>query len=85
MDFVDLVKFVLAGEQWEEAEDLEEDAAHTPDVHFVVVVSLGQETLRGPVPPGGDVLCVALPLYALARPKVDEFYLLILQQDVFSE
>ena len=30
--------------------DFKEDTAHTPDVHFVGVVAIGQETFRSPIP-----------------------------------
>ena len=82
MDLVDLVEFVLAREEWEEAQDFEEDAANSPHIHLVVVVALGQQTLRRPVPPGRDILGVALALHALAGAEIDQLYFLVLQQDI---
>lgn len=40
--------------------DLVEHAAGAPQVHFVGVEAVGEETLRGAVPAGGDVLRVGL-------------------------
>ena len=82
VDLVDLVELVLAREQGEQRKDLEEDAAHAPHVHLVVVVALGEQALGRPVPPGGDVLGVPLALHALARAEVDQLYFFVLQQDV---
>ena len=56
MNFVDLVEFVVAGEQREKTEHLEEHAANAPVVHPVVVVPVRQQALRRPVPTRGDVL-----------------------------
>lgn len=66
VDLVDLVELILAREEWEEAQDFEEDAADAPDVHLVVVVAFGEQAFRRSVPPGRDILSVALTLHALA-------------------
>jgi hypothetical protein len=42
MNFVHLVKFVVAREQREQGKNLEVDTADAPVVHLVVVVSVGQ-------------------------------------------
>ena len=42
MNFVHLIKFVVAWEQREEGKYFEVDTADTPVVHLVVVVSVGQ-------------------------------------------
>ena len=84
VDLVDLVQLVLAREKGEEGEDLEEDAAHAPDVHLEVVVALREQALGGAVPPRGDVLRVALPLHPFARAEVDQFYLFVFEKDVLA-
>ena len=76
--FMNLIELVLAWEQWEETQDFEENAAHSPDVHFVVVVALGEETLRGSVPSGGDILGMPLPLHSFATTKINQLYLFVL-------
>lgn len=51
--------------------DLVEHTARAPQVHFVGVEAIGEETLRGAVPAGGNVLCVRLlGTDAPAGPKV---------------
>ena len=40
MNFVHLIKFVIAWEEWKEGEDFEVDAAHSPVVHLVVIVAV---------------------------------------------
>jgi hypothetical protein len=56
VNFVDLVKLVVAGEEREEGKYFEKDTAYTPDVHLVPVVTVSQETLRCAIPPSGYVL-----------------------------
>lgn len=51
--------------------DLVEHTARAPQVHFVGVEAIGEETLWGAVPAGGNVLCVRLlGIDAPAGPKV---------------
>ena len=56
MDFVNLVHFVVAGEQREQSQHLEVDTAHAPVVHLVVVIPISHQTLRRAVPTRRDVL-----------------------------
>jgi hypothetical protein len=56
MDLVDLVELVISWEQWAEREDFVHNTADAPYVHFVTVIAIGQQTLWGSVPSGGDVL-----------------------------
>ena len=56
MDFMDLVELVISGEQREETQNFKEHAAHPPDVHFVVVVAVGEQALGRPVPARRNVL-----------------------------
>lgn len=56
VNFVHLVKLVVARKEWEETEDFEEHAADSPNVHLVVVVAVRQQTLGRPVPPRRYVL-----------------------------
>eukprot|EP00341_Mesodinium_pulex_P001555 CAMPEP_0116919388 /NCGR_PEP_ID=MMETSP0467-20121206/20355_1 /TAXON_ID=283647 /ORGANISM="Mesodinium pulex, Strain SPMC105" /LENGTH=100 /DNA_ID=CAMNT_0004596955 /DNA_START=578 /DNA_END=880 /DNA_ORIENTATION=- len=56
VDFVDLVEFVRAREEWEQGQHFEQHAAYAPDVHLVVVVAVSQQTLGRSLPAGGDLL-----------------------------
>lgn len=56
VDLIDLVEFIVTGEQRTEGENLVHDAAYAPDIHFVAVVAVGQKALRSSVPTRGDVL-----------------------------
>ena len=40
MNLVDLVKFVVSREEWKQREDLKEDAASSPNIHFVPIVTV---------------------------------------------
>ena len=51
MDFVHLIELVFSWEKGEEGQDLEKDAADAPDIHFVVIIPLRQQTLWRSVPP----------------------------------
>ena len=52
MDFVDLVKLIFTGEKRVKRQNFKEDAAHTPNIHFVTVVAVGHEAFWGSVPSG---------------------------------
>ena len=51
MDLVNLVELIVTRKEGKERKDLEEDTASSPNVHLVPVVTIGQQALRGPVPP----------------------------------
>lgn len=55
VDLLDLVHFIIAWEEWEQRQYLEEDAAHSPVVHLVIVVSISHQALGWSVPPCTDV------------------------------
>lgn len=55
MYFLDLVDFVVPGEECEEREHFEEHAADAPHIHFVVVVAIGEQTLGRAVPARRDI------------------------------
>ncbi len=79
VDLVDLVQLIVAGEEGEETEDLEDDAADSPYVHLVTIVTVGEQTLGGAVPSGGDVLGVRLlGIDAAARTEIGELHLVVL-------
>lgn len=40
MNFVYLIELVVAWEKWEQREYLKVDAAHSPVVHFVIIVAI---------------------------------------------
>jgi hypothetical protein len=50
VNFMNLVKFIIAWKEREETEHLKEDTANAPVVHFVIVVTVSEETLRRTVP-----------------------------------
>ena len=40
MNLVDLVEFIVSGEEGEQRNHFEEDATYAPEVHFVTVVAV---------------------------------------------
>lgn len=60
MDAVHLVELIASWEKRNLGDELEEHAAEPPDVHLLIVVTVGHETLGCPVPAGRDVLRVRL-------------------------
>ena len=60
MNFVNLVKFIVTGEEWEQRDDFEHDTADSPQIHLVAVVAICEKALRRTVPSSGDILCVGL-------------------------
>lgn len=53
-----LIEFVLSWEEWFFGDEFKEDASEPPDVHLLIIISVGHEALRGSIPPGGDVISV---------------------------
>lgn len=85
VDFVNLVQFVIAGEEREQRKNFEKHAADPPIVHLVVVVAVSHQALGRPVPSGGDVLCEGrLRVDAATGAKISQLDLVFLQQNVFS-
>ena len=41
VDFMNLIDFVVTGEQRKQRDDFEQDAANTPEVHLVTIVAIG--------------------------------------------
>ena len=83
MDFVNLVEFIVTGEEWEQRDDFEHDAADAPQIHLVAVVTIGEEALGRAVPPRRDVLCVGLlRIDAAAGAEVGQFHLILHQKNV---
>jgi hypothetical protein len=83
VDFVYLVQFIVSRENREQRNNFKQHASHTPQVHFVSVVAVSEQTLGGAVPSGGDVLGVRLfAVDATARTEVSKLDLIVHQQDV---
>ena len=57
VNFVHLVKFVIAREQWKQGQYFKVDTAYTPIVHLMIVVAVCQEAFRRSVPSRADILC----------------------------
>ena len=86
MNFVDLVEFVIPGEEWEEGQDFKVDAADSPVVHLVIIVAVREKAFRWPVPSGRDVFCEGrLRVDTTARPEVSELHLVVLDQNVLAK
>ena len=85
VDFVDLVQFVVSGEDRKQRNNFEEDAAYAPVVHFVIVVAVSHQTFRRAVPPGANVLCEGrLRIHAAAGPEIGKLHLVVPDQNVFA-
>ena len=85
MDLGHLVHLVITWEQRKEGYDFEEDAANTPEVHFVAIVAVSEEALRCSIPPGGDVLCEGrLRVDASAGTEVGQLDAVVLDEDILA-
>lgn len=58
MDAVDLIELIFPRKQRLFGDEFEKHATETPNVHFFVIVAIGHEALRSPVPSSGDVVSV---------------------------
>lgn len=84
MDFVYLVQFIVSRENRKQRNNFKQHASYTPQVHFVSVVAVREETLGCAVPSSRDVLGVRLfAVDAAARAEVSKLDLVVHKQDVF--
>ena len=85
MNFVYLVKLVVSWEKWEQREYFKVNAAHSPVVHFVIIVAVGEQTLGRAVPTRADILREwRLGVDAATRSEISQLNLVLLQQDILS-
>lgn len=85
VDFVDLIKFVVSGEDRKQRNNFEKNAAHAPVVHLVIVVAVSHQTFRRAVPPGAYVLCEGgLRVDAATGPEIGKLHLVVPDQNVFA-
>lgn len=68
----ELVDVILPGEDGPPENHLGEDAARTPDIHFLGVSSPGEHDFGGSVVPGGDVAGHLRILHA-GEPEIADF------------
>lgn len=60
VDEVHLVELIPSRKKGLFLEQFEENATETPDVHLLIVVAVGHETLGRAIPPSGYIFCVGL-------------------------
>lgn len=83
MYFVDLVELVVTGEQRKQRKNLEENAADSPDVHLVAVVTIGHQALGRTIPARRDILGKRrLTVQTPAATKVSQFDRIARQKNV---
>lgn len=83
VDFMYLVYFIISGEQRKQRNNLKENTAHTPEIHFVTIVAVSQKTLRRPIPPRRNILSVwLLGVNSSAGPKVSKFDVVFRKENV---
>ena len=74
VNFVHLVKFVIAWKQRKQGQYFKVDTADTPIIHLMIVVAVCQETFRWPVPSRADILCEGrLRIDPSTRAKIGQF------------
>ena len=56
VDFMNLIKLIGTWKKRSQSKYLEENTADAPVVHLVVIVTIGQEALRWPIPPCRNIL-----------------------------
>lgn len=84
VDLVHLVDFIVAGEQREERDDFEEDAANAPQVHLVTVIAVREEALGRTIPTRRNVFRVWLfRVDATAGSKIGQLDVVLHEQNVF--
>lgn len=84
MDLINLVKFVVSGEQGAQRQNFIHDTSNSPNVHFITVISVSQKTFWRSVPTGRNILCQRLILVETSTTaQVSQFNGLASQKNVF--
>ena len=79
-----MIELVFSREEWLLGDEFEQHTAETPNIHLLVVVTVGHEALWGAVPSGADVVSVGCWRVApLARAQVSQLDHVTLHKDVF--
>ena len=60
VDLVYLIEFTFACKKWVLGDHFEKHTAKTPNIHFMVIVPVSQQTFGRPVPSSGYVRCMRL-------------------------
>lgn len=58
IDPMNLIQFVLARKEWLFGDQLEQNASEPPNIHLLVIVAVGHQTLRGAIPSSRDIVGV---------------------------
>jgi hypothetical protein len=53
---MDLIKLIIPWKDWEQTEHLKEHAPYSPVIHFMIIVTVSEETFRRTIPSSGNVL-----------------------------
>ena len=83
MNFVSLVELVVAREQRVQGYDFEHHTPHSPNVHFPVVVAVGEETFRCSIPPCRNVFGVrVLRVNSFTTPEISQLNVIAHHEDI---
>ena len=86
MDFVNLIKFVIAWEKREQCDNFKEYTSNTPVVHFMVIVTISEKTFWWTIPSCTDILSERwLRVNASTRAEIRQFHLVIFYKNIFSK
>ena len=81
---VDLVQLILTREKRFLSDELKEDTAKSPNIHFFVIVAVSHEALGSPVPTSGYVVGVrGGRVFALAGAEIGQFDEVSLDENIF--
>jgi len=82
---MNLIDLVFACEERCFGENLEENAADGPNIHFIPIEAVSKQALWRPVPTCRDVLGVRhLGVHPLTRPEISEFNSVIFKENIFG-
>ena len=85
MNLVHLVDLIVAGEEREQRDNLEEDAANAPQVHLVTVIAVRKEALGSTIPTSRNVLRVWLfRIDAAAGAEIGQLHVVLHEQNVLG-
>ena len=85
VNLVHLVDLIVAGEEREQRDNLEEDAANAPQVHLVTVIAVREEALGSTIPTSRNVLRVWLfRIDAAAGAEIGQLHVVLHEQNVLG-
>lgn len=80
---MNLVELVFSREERTFSNKFKENTTKTPNIHFLIIITVSHETFRRTIPSSRNVLSVGVgTVFSFARAQICKFYMIILHKNV---